>query len=140
MVRALSGARFRLVDSTDPKLRDREGVVEVWEPKSGQSWSGQRADDIDGPSGESVRVWPCEIVTIEEPKGSSADEWKRRNMAGPDAAASTRQDDWKRARLDEGRGSVRGGLPARSSVNARGLVTSSCAHQGGTRNIYEMRW
>ena len=46
-----------------------------------------------------MRVWPCEMVTMEKPKGSSADE---RNSGVPghrtERGMSTRQDDRKRAR------------------------------------------
>ena len=71
-------------------------MVEGWEPNSGQVRVQVRA------TGESVRVWPCEVVRMKEQPASLVNERKRRTMAGPIATTdSGARGDRKRARLED---------------------------------------
>jgi hypothetical protein len=86
----LSGARVRLVDCTDPRLRGMEGVVQGWEQESGRIRVQVQS--------EVVHVWPGELVRIQEPEGQSGGERKRRTLEEPDTAAARAKDEVKRAR------------------------------------------
>jgi hypothetical protein len=85
-----SGARVRLVDCTDPRLRGMEGMVQGWEQDSGRI-NVQVQSEV-------VQVWPGELVRLQEQEGQSGGERKRRTLEKPDTAAGRAQDEVKRAR------------------------------------------
>jgi hypothetical protein len=124
----LTGALVRLDDCTDPRLRDREGVVEGWEPESGQVRVRV--------AGDTVRVWSSEVVRIKASAGEACAGRKRRTMSGPNTAGSTRAEGVKRIRehedLVESQDVARVETPGRAppprppiNINMTDAVTSS---------------
>ena len=86
----LNGARVRLVDCAELKLRDREGTVEGWESETGQV--RVRVD------GETVRVWSSEVVQIAAAVGWVDGERKRRTMSEPNSRPREREEGVKKMR------------------------------------------
>ena len=99
----LSGARVRLVDCTDPRLRGMEGVVQGLEQESGRIRVQVQS--------EVVRVWPSELVRTQAQEEQSGGERKRRTLKQPDTAEARAKGEVKRARNRGVRGLEDGGRP-----------------------------